>query len=288
MSVKLISDSACDLTQSEANELDVTILPLKIRIDGAEYLDGVTITQDEFYKKVASSKRFPVTRPVTPAQFTDALKPMLEAGDDVVIITISEKFSNTAKNAAIAAYRLGGNVWIVDSGSATIGQNILLRYAIRLRDRGVSARQIVGELERAKVHIRLLVKVDTLKYLMLGGHISRPAVLAGTLMRLKPVLKVANGEVELLGKARGTQQINEILTKSIQKVGDIDFSMPAMVAYSGEPTVLKEYLDSSKALWEGKEDSLLTTRIGSTICTHAGLGTVAVAFFSNEYRLYHW
>ena len=288
MSVRLISDSACDLSQSEARELGVTILPLTIRIDGAEYQDGVTISAKEFYEKLESGMNFPVTRPVSQAAFSEALEPMVQAGDEVIIITISEKLSNTAKNAAIAASKAGGKVWVVDSGSVTIGQNILLRYAIRLRDHGISGSHIASELERAKPHIRLLFRLDTLRYLMLGGRLSRSSAFLGTIMKVKPVLNVENGVIQVLGKARGTQQSNDMLTEFIPSLGNIDFTMPVIMACTGEPTVLKEYYDSSKSIWEGHEDSLLTTTIGSTVCTHSGLGAVAVAFFSNEYRLYHW
>ena len=288
MSIKIITDSACDMTQSEAKELDITILPLIIRMEGEEYLDGVTISTDEFYKKLANPKGFPTTRPVHSAAFSIALKPMIENGDEVVIITISSKLSHTAANAVEAATKMGENIWVVDSLSATVGQNILVRYAVRLRDHGLAGHQIAQELERAKKHIHLLFRLDTLKYMMLGGRLSRVEALFGTLARAKPVLCLENGEVCFLDRPKGTRQSNIKLTEYMKKAGEIDFSMPVMMAYAGESKHLREYLDTSREFWAGREDSIPSAKIGATISTHGGLGVVAVAFFSSDYRIYHW
>ena len=283
MSVMLISDSACDMTQAEAKELGVTVLPLKIMIDGVEYLDGVTITTEEFYEKLETCKNLPTTSQLSPAEFLDALRPIVERGDEAVIITLAGKFSGTAQSAAIAASELGGKVWVVDSENATIGQCILLRYAIRLRDQGLSGQAIADELEHAKRRVRLLARVDTLEYLMRGGRLSRGAAFAGTLLNIKPVLSVEGGEIKVLGKARGSRQSSNMLTEFIQKTGGIDFSMPVMLAFSGlDDALLKGYIDNSRALWEGHLDELPVTMIGSTISTHAGPGAIAVAFFADR------
>ena len=283
MSVKLISDSASDMTQREAKELDVIILPLKTVIDGVEYLDGVTITTEAFYEKLESCKSLPTTSQPSPTEFEDALRPIVQSGDEAVIVTLSGKLSGTAQSAAIAAAEVGGKVWLVDSGNATIGQNILFRYAIRLRDEGLTGREIAQELERVKSRICLLARVDTLEYLMRGGRLSKTAAVAGTLFHIKPVLSVEDGEIHVLGKARGSRQSENMLTEFIQKKGGIDFSMPVMLAYSGtDDALLKGYVDNSRALWEDHLDSLPVTMIGSTISTHAGPGAIAVAFFARE------
>ena len=108
MSVILISDSACDMTQAEAGQLGVTVLPLKTMIDGVEYLDGVTITTEEFYKKLETCKALPTTSQLSPAEFADVLRPIVERGDEAVIIALAGKRSGTAQRAAIAASDVGG------------------------------------------------------------------------------------------------------------------------------------------------------------------------------------
>lgn len=283
MSVKLISDSACDMTQQEAKELEVMILPLKTTIDGVEYLDGVTITTEEFYEKLESCHTLPTTSQLSPAEFEDALRPITQAGDEAVVITLAGKLSGTFQSAAIAAAETGGQVRVVDSGNATIGQNILLRYAVRLRDRGLTGREIAEELEQVKPRICLLARVDTLEYLMRGGRLSKTAAIAGTVLHIKPVVSVEDGEIKVIGKARGSRQSNNMLTEFILKKGGIDFSMPVMLAFSGtDDALLKGYIDNSRTLWEGHLDSLPVTMIGSTISTHAGPGAIAVAFFAKE------
>ena len=281
MSVRLISDSACDISQSEAKEWNITVLPLKTEIDGVEYLDGVTITPQEFYDKLEICRELPTTSQLSPAEFDDVFRPAVEDGDEVVVITISEKLSGTAQSAAIAAAEYPGKVWIVDSESVTIGQRVLIQYAVRLRDAGMGGGEIARELNRIKSRVCLLARVDTLEYLVRGGRLSKTAGFAGTLLNIKPVISVEDGEVKVVGKARGSRHSDNVLTEFIQKKGGVDFDLPVMLAYSGtDDALLKGYIDNSRALWEGRLDSLAVTTIGSTISTHAGPGAIAVAFFA--------
>ena len=283
MAVKLISDSASDIAQSEAKELNITILPLKTLIDGVEYLDGVTITTQEFYSRLETCKELPTTSQLSPMEFEEAFRPAVESGDEVVVITISGKLSGTSQSAAVAASDFPGKVWVVDSESVTIGQRILVLYAVRLRDAGLSGREIAEQLDRIKSRICLLARVDTLEYLVRGGRLSKAAGFAGTVLNIKPVLSVEDGEVKVLGKARGSRQSDNMLTEFIHKKGGVDFNLPVMLAYSGtDDALLKGYIDNSRALWEEHLDSLPMTMIGSTISTHAGPGAIAMAFFADK------
>ncbi len=283
MSVQIISDSACDITQSEAKELGITVLPLKTMIDGVEYLDGVTITTEEFYEKLESCKQLPTTSQLTPIEFEDAYCAAVENGDEVVTITIAGKLSGTAQSAATAAKEYADRVWVVDSGSVTIGQKILVLYAVTLRDRGLSGKEIAEELNRVKSRICILARVDTLEYLVRGGRLSKTAAFAGAVLNIKPVLSVEDGEVKAIGKARGSRQSNNMLTEFIRKKGGVDFNMPVMLGYSGtDDALLKGYMDNSRELWGDHLSSLPMTMIGSTISTHAGPGAIAVAFFAEK------
>ena len=283
MAVKLISDSACDIAQSEAKELNITILPMKTLIDGVEYLDGVTITPQEFYSRLETCKELPTTSQLSPMEFEEVFRPAVESGDEVVVITISGKLSGTSQSAAVAASDFPGKVWVVDSETVTIGQRVLMLYAVRLRDEGLSGREIAEQLDRIKSRICLLARVDTLEYLVRGGRLSKAAGFAGTVLNVKPVLSVEDGEVKVLGKARGSKQSDNMLTEFIHKKGGVDFNLPVMLAYSGtDDALLKGYIDNSRALWEEHWDSLPVTMIGSTISTHAGPGAIAVAFFADR------
>ena len=283
MAVRLISDSACDISQSEAKELNITVLPLKTLIDGVEYLDGVTITTQEFYDKLETCKELPTTSQICPAEFEEVFRPAVENGDEVVVISIAGKLSGTLQSAVIAAADFPGKVWIVDSESVTIGQRILIMYAVGLRDKGLSGREIAEELKRIKSRVCLLARVDTLEYLVRGGRLSKTAGFAGAVLNIKPVLSVEDGEVKVIGKARGSRQGDNMLTEFIKQKGGVDFNLPVMLAYSGtDDALLKGYIDNSRALWEGHLDSLPVTMIGSTISTHAGPGAIAAAFFADK------
>lgn len=283
MAVQLICDSGCDLFQREAREMHVTVMPLKTFIDGVEYLDGVTLRTEEFYAKLATCKELPTTSQISPAEFEDAFRPVVESGDEAVVITISGKLSGTAQSASIAAAQFPGKVWVVDSENVTIGQRILVMQAVRLRDQGLCAKDLAEELNKIKRRACLLARVDTLEYLVRGGRLSKAVGFAGAVFHIKPVLSVEDGLVRVVGKARGAKQSENLLTDFIKKKGGIDFDMPAMLAYSGtDDALLRSYIENSRAIWEGHLDRLPMTMIGSTISTHVGPGAIAVAFFAKE------
>lgn len=281
MAVRIISDSACDITQDEAKGLNITVLPLKTLIDGTEYLDGVTISTKEFYDRLETCENLPTTSQISPAEFADAFEDVVKDGDEAVVITIAGKLSGTVQSANIAAADFPDKIFVVDSTNVTIGQRILVLYAVTLRDKGLSAAEIADKLNSIKKRICLLARVDTLEYLVRGGRLTKTAGFAGAILNIKPVLCVEDGEIKVLGKARGSKQGNNMLTEFIEKKGGIDRSLPLMLAYSGtDDALLKGYIENSRSLWENDISDLPITMIGSTISTHAGPGAIAVAFFS--------
>ena len=282
MSVKIICDSACDMTQAEASEKDVIILPLTTLVDGKEYRDGIDIDGAEFYRLLSTSKNLPTTSQIAPAQFLNVYN-QIGKEDQIVVISMSGALSGTAQSAKIAAMEFGGEVYCVDSLNVTAGERILLEYALRLRAQGLNGREIAEELERIKDKICIVARVDTLEYLKKGGRLGTLAAIAGTVLNVKPVIGIADGEVKIFGKARGAKQSNNMLTKIIQEKGGIDFSMPLMLAYSGsDRSLLDDYIECSRHIWEGNTENLPVCIMGSTIGTHAGPGAVAVAFFVNR------
>lgn len=283
MNVQMIIDSASDMKAAEAAQRGLMFLPLKTRIDGEEYLDGVTITHEEFYSKLEDCRDLPTTSQLTPYDYEEACQAALKNSDEVLIITLSGLLSGTAQSAVSAARKFPGKVWVVDSENVTIGERILIEYAVQLRDRGLPAAQIAERLEKAKKRICLLALVDTLEYLVKGGRLSKTAAMVGSLLNIKPVLTLENGALSVLGKARGSKQSNNLLNETLRKKGGIDFTMPYMLAYSGmDDALLKGYIDNSRTIWEGRVSDLPVSTIGSTIGTHAGPGAIAVAFFAAE------
>ena len=279
MKTRIIVDSTADLMPEFKSR--VTIVPLTVKFGDEEFIDGVTIDHKTFYEKLIESDELPTTSQATPDAFIREFDKAKEAGEAVVVITLSSKFSGTCQSAKIAAADYE-NIYIVDSGSAAMGSGILVELAVKLLDEGKSAEEIANILEEEKKKIIIIALVDTLEYLKKGGRISKAVAFAGGLMNIKPVLSVIDGEIETLGKARGSKMGNNLLVQEIEKAGGIDFSKSVLLGYSGiSDALLKKYIEDSRPLWEDGLDEVRYTTVGSVIGTHLGPGSIVVAFFKN-------
>lgn len=277
MRVRIIIDSTTDLAPELRGQVE--IVPLTVSFGTEEYIDGVTITHEEFYNKLLESDVLPTTSQATPAAFEKVFKEVAAAGDSAVVITLASQFSGTCQSARIAAEDYD-NIYVVDSGSVTLGAGILAEYALRCARSGMTAAKIAGLLEKKKEDICLIAMLDTLEYLKKGGRISAAVAFAGGLLNIKPVVNVKDGVINMLGKARGSKQGNNLLVQEIEKTGGIDFDMPILLGYSGlSDALLKKYIPDSAPLWENGIDTLRYTSIGSVVGTHAGPGAIAAAFF---------
>lgn len=283
MSTQIIIDSACDMLKAEADLKGLIFLSLRTRIDGVEYKDGVSITHEAFYQRLESSAELPTTSQVPPFDFAKAYQQALKDHDEALVVTISGKLSGTAQSARIAAKDFPGKIHIVDSENVTVGERVLVDYAVRLRDEGRGAAEIAEALNAVKSRICILGLVDTLEYLYKGGRLSRTSAFVGSALHLKPVLSVVKGELVVLGKARGSRQSNNYLNETIQRRGGVDFSMPYMLAYSGnDDALLRGYIENSRAIWAAHTEKVPVCVVGSTIGSHTGPGVIAVAFFCRE------
>ena len=275
MQVTIITDSTADLIPEVKDK--VRVVPLTVHFGDEEYIDGVTIDHKAFYEKLIETDVMPSTSQATPAAFEEQYAQVGEEG--AVVITIASTLSGTYQSACIAAAD-HGNIHVVDSGNAAIGSGILVELALRLAEEGLPAAAIAARLEEEKKNICLVALVDTLEYLKRGGRVSKTVAFAGTLLNIKPVLAVKEGQIQILGKARGSKQGNNLLVQEISKAGGVDFSKPLLLGYTGlSDILLQKYITDSQHLWVEGTDRLRTTVVGSVIGTHAGPGAVAVAFF---------
>ncbi len=280
MGIKFIIDSASDILPSEAEELGVIHLPLTVMFGDESYRDAVDLTHKEFYEKLIESDTLPTTSQINPSMFGDAIKEVVDAGDTAIIITVSGKLSGTYQSAMIAADDYDENVFVVDSENVCVGERLLLYRGLELRYQGLSAAEIVDTLNKEKKKIRLLALLDTLEYLKKGGRISSAVAFAGTLLSLKPVVSLVEGEIVMLGKARGSKQGNNLLRELTTRGNGVDFDKPYSLAYSGlSDKLLQKYIADSAELYSAHTDELPITTVGCVIGTHAGPGAIAVAFF---------
>ena len=280
MSIRIITDSASDMTPAEHPALRV--LPLSVTFGTDVYMDGVDIDHQRFYEMLVERDELPKTGQVNPYAFSQAIAEAREAGDEAVIITVGAKLSGTNQSARTAlAEAPGGDVYVVDSNNVTLGERVLVEYALRLVDDGRSAAQIAAAVEAVRDRVVVIGLLETLEYLVRGGRLSAAAGAVGTLLNVKPVVAAEDGLIVQLGKARGSKNGRNLLNQKVEQAGGVDFSMPLALGYTGlSDAVLKKYIEDSAALWAGHtEGELPVHTIGATIGTHVGPGAVAVAFF---------
>ena len=281
MSVKIITDSASDVLTPYHPA--VSVLPMTITFGDQQYRDKEELSHQRFYELLIESEQLPSTSQIGPAQFEEAFQAQVDAGHSVVAVILSGKLSGTYQSACIAAEEFPQKVFVVDSENAALGEGILVQRAAQLVDQGLEAPEIAQRLEDEKKDIRLIALLDTLEYLKRGGRISKSVAAIGGLLSIKPVIAVQNGEVRMLGKARGSKNGNNLLVQEIQKTTGIDFERPYCLGYSGfHNDMLQKYIADSRSLWEGHAEHLPIGTIGATIGTHIGPGAVGVAFFQKR------
>ena len=279
MSVKFVIDSASDILPSEAEKLGVAHLPLTVTFGQDTYEDGVTLSHQEFYEKLAASKDLPTTSQVTPAAFADCYRKLTANGDTVVVITISSVLSGTYQSAMIAAADYEDQVFVVDSLSATIGERVLLMRGLELANQGLSAREIAAVLDEEKQKVRVIAMVDTLEYLKKGGRVSATVAFAGGLLAIKPAIQVKDGAVAMAGTARGVKKCHALLKELIEGYGGVNYEKPAALVYSGkDDAMLREFVEDCPELWQGRE-APTGYSLGCAIGTHVGPGAYGIAFF---------
>ena len=280
MNVRIVVDSTADTTPEIRDRL--TVVPLTVYFGDQEYVDGITITHKQFYEKLVESDVMPTTSQPTPEAFADVFRQAEQADEQVVVLTVSSKLSGTYQSATIAAADYPGRVWVVDTQSVAIGSGILAELALRMAGQGMDAPSIAAQLERERENIRVIALLDTLEYLKKGGRISKTVAFAGGMLSIKPVAAIQNGEIAILGKARGSKQGNNLLITEIQKAGGVNFDKPLLLGYTGlSDALLEKYVLDSCELWDGHGDCIRSTIIGSVIGTHAGPGAIAAAFFKS-------
>ncbi len=275
--IRIITDSAADIPRAEARALGVGYVPLSIRFPEYAYDEAQDEDFSIFYKLLAMAKEFPTTSQPPPEPFIAMFQEAKAAGDSVICITLSSKLSGTMQSAQIAKDTVGyENIHLLDSGTVAIAERILVEQAVKLRAEGKDFQTLVAELEALRGRIRLWALLDTLTYLYKGGRLSRTSAFAGNLLRIKPVITIADGIVQLDGKARSYQAV---LDRFAQAPG-FDPAYPVHFGYSSvDDTCLKMARQAQEQFPIVKSGIF---PIGSVIGAHAGPGACAVAYVSAE------
>ena len=236
--VRIVTDSAADFSPAELEQKKIICIPLKVLFGGEEYEENINLSKDQFYEKLLASEGFPKTSQAAPAVLAGLFEDAKAAGDEIIYVTLSSALSGTWQSAMFIKEDMGyDKAFVVDSRNATGGQRMLVEHAVRLRDQGKCAAEIVDEVEALRERIVLYACINTLEYLYRGGRISHLSYALGTLAQIKPIIHVDHhGRVDIPAKAMGMRKGMDHLCKQADaKKPDPDF--PLYVMYTDDRSV---------------------------------------------------
>ncbi len=277
--IRIITDSMSDLTQQEAAAQDFRILPLTVRFGSEEFLDGVSLDHESFYKRLETVKELPQTSQVTPEAFAKAFDAeLLDPENEVLCITGSSKLSGTCQSAMIArnASASPERIYIVDSESVSMGEALLVRLALvhraAAKNAAALAEVVRGYIRRAHV----IGKADTLKYLVMGGRLSVLGGAVGSALHIKPLLRLADGKLVQAGICRGSHRALDWFVKQLEEHRP-DPAIPMILAHAHAPeaaAALQAHLTSSLS----NLPPIMQLEIGTVVGTHGGPGIIGLSW----------
>lgn len=281
--IKLIIDSSADSPEFISKDELVTIVPLSVIFGDKEYVDRVTITPAEFFQKLKEEKAAPTTSQVTPAAFMEAFKRELDAGNQVVCLTIASSASGTHQSAVIAKNELeSDDILIIDSNMLCLGEAYLGGKILEWIREGKTLSEI-GELAEpyTKNIVQHLFSVDTLEYLKRGGRITGAKAFVAELLNIKPVLTVIDGMTKPIGKVRGRKKLIPHYIKTMQEEMDWDRTDYLLIGHTADLEFAKELERAvrEELKWE---KPIHIAEIGPTIGTHSGPGVLGVFYVKKQ------
>ncbi len=272
--VRIVTDSACDLPQSLADELGIEIVPLTIRIDGHEYVDRADLTPAEFWAKCAASPNLPETAAPAPGQFEAAYRKLAaEGATSIVAINLSAALSATMQSAELAARSVADTiqVTVVDSQQVTMGQGLVVTRAARLAAQGATHAEVVDLAVSLAGRTKVWGALDTLDNLKKGGRIGGAKALLASALAIKPIIEVVDGKVEQGGKQRTRSKAMQHIVDKVVEAGAIETLMVLQADCSDVDTFVE-------MLRPHHHGEIIIGDIGPVVGTHTGRGTIGVAF----------
>ena len=293
--VKIVTDSSCDLSLERCAELGVEMLPITVSFGEESYRANLDLTTEDFYQKLAAAEAAPPALPtrlvapllaaadelphtaqITPAQFQEYFKPFVDSGDEVVCLFISSKMSGTLQSATVAKDILGAtNIYLPDTLNVTFALGLLVEEAVKMRDRGLTAPQIVEEIQGLVPRVRLWAFIDDLKYLKMGGRLSASSALVASILGICPIITLKDGLVEVVGKARGKKAAFKFIQGLVEKT-PISSDYGVSIGHAAVPDTRDAFVDYMEDVLKKRE--LYPMDIGSIVGTHTGPGAVGLAY----------
>ncbi|GAB6926756.1 DegV family protein [Paenibacillus sp. JCM 10914] len=276
--VKIFADSTCDLPSSWIEQYNIGIIPLYVVFGEESLRDGIDITPEQLYAKVDQIGSLPKTAAPSPSDFVAAFSPSIEQGEDILFLSISSDLSSTYQNARIAADELPeGRVTVFDSRNLSSGIGLLVMKAVHAAEEGASIPQIVDLLSRTVNEVECEFVIDTLEYLHKGGRCSGMQNIIGSLLKIRPVIKVVDGGMTPAYKVRGKKEkaLDQMVQNAIAQVDNMDNDLIIVVHTMAEDEaryLQKELQEKTNA----RQVSISTA--GCVICSHCGPHTVGLMY----------
>ena len=273
MPVKIITDSTADIPEAIAKELGIVVIPQYLVFGNKSYRDRIDIGDDEFYDKLVHGKVQPTTSQPTPQDFINLYNETGKDADGIVAILISSKLSGTVNSAEQAkkAAKVNCHIEVIDSHSISMALGMVVVEAARMAKAGKDIKTITKSAKDMRSHVKLLIVFDTLEFLARGGRIGKAKSLLGSLLNVKPLLSIKDGELVPISQVRSRAKGKEKLLEFVAAAKDLQ---ELCVIHSTTEDEAKELAASIKELPQSK---IMVARLGPVVGTHAGPGVLAIA-----------
>lgn len=274
--VHILVDSTSDLPREEAERLGVTVVPLTVRFGEEEFRDGVDLLPAEFFARLALCRDLPTTSQVNSGVFMDTFRNLLAGkNDEIVGLFLTHRLSGTYQSACIARNSFPRhNIYAIDSGTGSFGLWPLVREAVRMRDEGRTGAEIAARIDELKKRVMLRIVLETLKYAQKGGRIPMTAAVVGSLLHVKPILRIQDGKILIEKKVRGNQAAYDFMAKAMD--AEWDRSFPPSLSSAQCPDLLASFVRRLRA--ETGMETYDHHELGTVIGTYSGPGAVGVAY----------
>ena len=278
--VAIVTDSNSGITQSQAKELGITVMPMPFFIDNETYYEDIDLTQEDFYQKLTEDASISTSMPLV-GNVTDTWDDLLQEYDEIVHIPMSSGLSGSCETAMMLAQDYDNRVFVVNNQRISVTQRQSVLDAMELAKRGYGAEQIKEILEREKMESSMYIMVDTLYYLKKGGRITPAAAALGTLLKLKPVLQIQGEKLDSFAKARTVKQAKNIMIEAMKNDFNQRFNDPEgknmhlEMAYSYDLEAAEAFRKEVEAEFPGME--IVMNPLSLSVSCHIGPGALAIA-----------
>ena len=292
MAVKVVTDSTCDLPKELAQRWGITVIPCNVHFDDEVYKDGIDMGPDEFYRRLVSSPRLPTTAQPSVNDFLEVYKPLRDEGQDVVSIHLSAKFSGTLNSAIQARHALSeaegealpssqpsgpGRIEIIDSQMTSMGLGLITMAAAQMAEAGASYDEVVEGVQSSLSQTHCHFLLDTLEYLQKGGRIGKASAFLGSLLSIKPILMIKDGEAHPVERVRTRERGLQKLVETAKGLAPVKHVSILHSTTPDEAESLRERLNDL-----APEEGIIMARFGPVVGTYIGPGALGIGLMSSR------